>query len=382
MENREKLESLEKVLKSKTFVRAPSSSVLLKFLVEATLQNKDLKETTISMELFGKNYADEKSEAHIRVNVYHLRKKLDKYYEEDGRDDEWKIIIKKGQYQVSFEERKKEIIPQKSNGKYYYIASFVLLMLLFAGWYSQKEEKAVLWQSFFDNGKQTTLFIGDFFGIMGTTVTGQHGWNRDYDINNLSDFYEFIESNPEKKLEMSPANYPYVTGMAANGTMNISRLFHRKDKDFDIQFSSQTSAKDVSKHNSIYIGPIKNKNLFIDFFNDSNPKFKIVNNLLYYKNDQAKIDTIISLSIDDGSVYEHAIVSRIKGPNDTEQFIFFSDHDIGVKATTEKFSDPNWIKLNLDPALYKTPYFTGVFLVKGKNRTNFELEMLFMESLE
>jgi len=381
MENREKLESLEKVLSSKTFVRAPSSSVLLRFLVEATLKNKDLKETTISMELFGKNYGDEKSEAHIRVNVYHLRKKLDKYYDEEGKDDEWRILIKKGQYQVSFEERNKAVIPQRSSNKYYYLGTAVLLVLII-GWYGRGEEKAILWQSFFDNGKQTTLFIGDFFGIMGTTVTGQHGWNRDYDINNLSDFYAFIENNPEKKLETSPANYPYVTGMAANGTMNISRLFHRRNKDFDIQFSSQTSAKDVSKHNSIYIGPIKNKNLFIDFFNDANPSFTINNNLLYYKSAQADIDTIINLSIDDGSVYEHAIVSRIKGPNDTEQFIFFSDHDIGVKATTEKFSDPEWIKLNLNAALDKSSYFTGVFLVKGKNRTNFELELLFMEVLD
>jgi len=381
MENKEKLESLEKVLSSKTFVRAPSSSVLLRFLVEATLKNKDLKETTISMELFGKNYADEKSEAHIRVNVYHLRKKLEKYYEEGGKEDEWRILIKKGQYQVSFEERKKEILPQTSSKKYYYLG-IALLLVLIIGWYFRREDKAILWASFFDNGKQTTLFIGDFFGIMGTTVTGHHGWNRDYDINNLSDFYAFIETNPEKKTEMSPANYPYVTGMAANGTMNISRLFHRKKKDFDIQFSSQTSAKDVSKHNSIYIGPIKNKNLFIDFFNDANPNFNINNNLLYYKNDKTGIDTLISLSIDDGSVYEHAIVSRIKGPNDTEQFIFFSDHDIGVKATTENFSDPAWIKLNLVPALEKNPYFTGVFLVKGKNRTNFELELLFMEILE
>ncbi|KEO74128.1 hypothetical protein [Anditalea andensis] len=380
MEKQEKLESLEKVLSSKTFVRAPSSSVLLKFLVEATLNNKDLKETTISMELFGKNYADEKSDAHIRVNVYHLRKKLDKYYLEEGKDDQWRMHIKKGQYQVTFEERKKDAPTQPKNYNKLIIASTVILLVI-TGWYVRREERVLLWQPFFSNSKQTTLFIGDFFGIMGTTVTGHHGWNRDYDINNLSDYYQFVEDHPEKKDEVTPANYPYVTGMAANGTMNISRLFHQKNKDFDIQFSSQTTAKDVSKHNSIYIGPIKNKNLFIDFFNDANPNFRIENNFLFYKNSLSGRDTLISLSIDDGSVYEHAIVSRIKGPNDTEQFIFFSDHDIGVKATTEKFSDAGWMKSQLLPQIGNHSYFTGVFLVKGKNRTNFELELLFMEIL-
>ncbi|MCH7413146.1 helix-turn-helix domain-containing protein [Belliella sp. R4-6] len=384
MDQSEKLQALKHVLEHKLFSRSPSTSMLLKYLVEASIENKDLKENTISMELYGKDYADEKSAAHMRVNIYHLRKKLEKYYSTDGKNDEITLEIKKGQYQVEFIERSKDpqlIIRTRRKKRYFFIAAAVLFSIIILG-LSIYNKDVPVWQPFFSNKKPTTLFIGDFFGIMGNTVTGRNGWNRDYEINNLQDFYEFLEQNPDKKENIYPANYPYVTGMAANGTMNISRLFHSNKSDFDIRFTSQTSIKDISAVNSIYIGPVKNKNLFLDLFNDNNSKFKIDQYTITYKDAAAERDTLINLSIEDGTRYEHVVVSRIKGPNGTEQFMFFSDHDIGVKATTDKFTDINWV----ENVFYKmigeeVEYFTAVFLVKGKERTSLELELLIWDRL-
>ncbi|UCS93895.1 helix-turn-helix domain-containing protein [Echinicola marina] len=381
MDNLDKLELIDRITNSDTFKRSQSSCVLLRFLTEATLAGRDLKETTIGMELYGKSYEDEKSAAHIRVNVYHLRKKLEKYYQKEGSKDGWKVVIEKGQYAVNFINAK-ENTPQNKTNKYVLYAGITVVSLGLVFWIANRHQHIPLWQDYFHNSKETTLFIGDFFGIMGTTATGSHGWNRDYNINNLEDYYRFIETHPDKKNTISPANYPYVTGMAATGTMNISRLFHRQNKDFTIRFSSQTSIKDITDNNSIYIGAIKNGNLFVDFFNDANPNISINRGMLSFKDDENKIDTLINLSVGDGSVYEHAVVSRYKGPNDTEQFVFFSDHDIGVKATTEKFADVNWLKSNFGKLLNNSKYFTAIFLVKGKERTSMELELLLWDVLE
>ncbi len=381
MDKKLQKEILEDVLESPPFKRSPSSCTLLKFLVEATLDNKDLKEATIGMELYGKSYEDEKSAANIRVNIYHLRKKLDKYYLEEGKDNDYRIKIKKGQYHVEFLKNKDDQPQEKSNQKKYYIAGGLVLAAL-AFWYFSSDKYVPLWNDYFDTNEGTTLFIGDFFGVMGTTATGSHGWNRDYNINNLEDYYRFLEQHPEKKEDIAPANYPYVTGMAATGTMNISRLFHRQNQDFNILFSSQTSIKDITETNSIYIGPIKNGNLFIDFFNDANPRISINRGMLSYTNPETEKDTLINLSIDDGSVYEHAVVSRFQGPNNKEQFIFFSDHDIGVKATTERFTDIDWVENKFKDMIGNHPHFTAIFLVKGKERTSMELELLLWDVLE
>lgn len=377
MERNEKEKILEGIASSKTFSRAPSSCVLLKFLVDATLEGRDIKETTIGMELYGKTYQEDN--AHIRVNIYHLRKKLDKYYEEEGKDDKWKIKIKKGQYQVEFEKcTDEEKIATNKNRKIGIAATILLFPIIV--WSIQNDEHIRLWQPFFNNGKETTLFIGDFFGIMGNTATGRNGWNRDYTINDLDDFYKFIEKNPSKKDELAPANYTYVTGMAAYATLNFSRLFHPQNRDFSIRYTSQASINDITENNSIYIGPLKNKNLFIEFFNDANTKFDIAGNMLSYRSQD--LDTLINMSIGDGSIYEYAIVSRFKGPNNTEQFLFFSDHDIGVKATTDKFYDKTWIEKEFVKLIGDAEYFTAIFLVKGKERTDIGMELLFLDILE
>ncbi|MFD2033411.1 helix-turn-helix domain-containing protein [Belliella marina] len=384
MDQSEKLRTLQHLLEHKLFSRSPSTSMLLKYLVKASIANKDLKENIISMELYGKDYADEKSAAHMRVNIYHLRKKLETYYSTDGKNDEIKLQIKKGQYQVEFVERSKDpqVIIRTRRKKRYFFLSAGLLMAIVLTFLSIYHKSIPIWQPFFSNEKPTTLFIGDFFGIMGPIATGSFGWNRDYDINNLQDYYNFLEENPDKKDVIFPANYPYVTGLAAVGTMNISRIFHSHSNDFDIRFTSQTSIKDISAVNSIYIGPVKNKNLFLDLFNDSNSKFKISQYTISYKDAAAERDTLINLSIEDGSKYEHAVVSRMKGPNGTEQFMFFSDHDIGVKATTEKFTNIDWVEnVFFKMTGEELEYFTAVFLVKGKERTSLELELLLWEKL-
>lgn len=378
MERKKKEKIINDVVSSRSFSRSPSNSVLLKFLSNATLEGKDLKEATIGMELYGKTY--EEDNAHIRVNIYHLRKKLDKYYEEEGKNDEWRIKIKKGQYKVDFEQNEAGL-KKNNNKEKLWLATAIIILFLVSIWFMQKGEHIDLWQPFLDNGKKTTLFIGDFFGVMGTTATGTLGWNRDYDINDLDDFYKFVENNPDKKDDLVPANYSYVTGMAAYGTLYFSRLFHPNDNNFDIRFTSQTSIKDITEHNSIYIGTVKNKNLFIEFFNDANSKFDIAGNMLSYQNPELSIDTLINMSIG-GSTYDHTVVSRFKGPNNTEQFLFFSHHDIGVKATTEKFSDKSWVKNDFKKHLGDAEYFTAVFLVKGKNRTDIGMELLFLDVFE
>lgn len=379
MERKQKEKIVNDVVSSSSFSRSHSTSVLLKFLANATLEGKDLKEATIGMELYGKTY--EEDNAHIRVNIYHLRKKLDKYYEEEGKNDEWRIKIKKGQYKVDFEQNEAGQKKYNNNKEKRWLATAIIILCLISVWFMRKGEHIDLWQPFLNNGKETTLFIGDFFGIMGTTATGTLGWNRDYDINDLDDFYKFVENNPDKKDDLAPANYSYVTVMAAYGTLYLSRLFHPNDNDFDIRFTSQTSIKDITEHNSIYIGTVKNKNLFIEFFNDANSKFDIAGNILSYQNPELSIDTLINMSIG-GSTYDHAVVSRFKGPNNTEQFLFFSHHDIGVKATTEKFSDKSWVKNDFKKHLGDAEYFTAVFLVKGKDRTDIGMELLFLDIFE
>jgi len=286
--NEEKIQILNVVLESKTFSKSPTSTSLLRFLVEATIQKRELKETTVGLELFGSQFLDQNNSSRIRVNIW----------------------------------------------------------------------------------KDTTVIVGDFFGFMAKTQTGRIGWNRDYQINSLDQFYEY----------QSKATYSYLTGMGAISVHQLAKLFASRNQDFSIRFSSKSSYEDIKEHNSIYIGPTKNENKFIQYFNERNLHFKIEGRKLYYNNPEKKKDTILNLDIE-GSAYEYAIVSRLKGDKGTEQFLFFSDHDMGVIGAVEYFCNAEKLKEFKESHLDNTETFTAVFVANGKERTNLDLNLILLDNV-
>lgn len=368
------------LLKQKEFLNSPTSRVLLEYLVDATLSEKDIKETTIGVDLLGDKFQAEKGNARIRVNIYNLRKKLEHYYANDGKDNPWKIRIAKGQYHVQFI-RNKSIRP--TVGKKEYLIGGLVTALLFSWilffFLTQTPSQPNLWKPFFSNGKPTTLVIGDSFGIMGPTPTGKTGWFRDYEINSLEELYLLMDEHPELKTDLWPANYYYTTGMAAYAAKELTTLFQQQNADFSIRFSSNSVYSDIIESNSIYAGPIKNDNKFIRFFNESNREFQIDDGYLYYSGEK---DTTFQLTME-GIEFEYALVSRLAGPNNTEQFIFFSDHDIGVKATIEYFTNPDSIKAFSDRYLYNDGVnFTALFETWGIERNNINLKPILVRPVK
>ena len=108
-----KLEVTKRIITSKTFQKASTSSALLQYLVEADIADAFLKEDIIDIEFFRNKRATDKSNTRVRVSMYNLRKKLVDYYEKEGKNSEWKLIIDKGQYRVRFERQ----IEAKGNKK-------------------------------------------------------------------------------------------------------------------------------------------------------------------------------------------------------------------------------------------------------------------------
>ncbi|PKQ64245.1 hypothetical protein BZG02_05330 [Labilibaculum filiforme] len=368
---------IAEIRKCRTFTKAPTSSSMLQYLFEETLKGTDLKEKLIEIDFFGKSKSTDKGNPRVRVNIYNLRKKLTSYYEKEGKNDSWQVVIDKGQYQVKFVAKnpKKRLIKMgKPSILIPYLLLFIVLLLLVLQ--NLPKKAPMLWNSFLSEKSTTTLFIGDVFGIMGTTATGNRGWNRDYSINKLEDFYAFCDHNPEMATNIEPSNYTYTNGMAAFSTQRLTLLFKEYEKEFPIRFSMQSTIEDITDGNSIYIGPIKNNNKFVYFFNKENPYFKIAEDDLLFSNHPTIKDTVFHLN-SDGTESDYAIVSKVSGPNNSEQFIFFSNHDIGVRSTVEFFTNTDSIKHFTNQYLKTKTHFTALFLTKGVSRTNTDLDLIW-----
>jgi len=105
------LSHLEKVLGSETFQNGGRSGMLLRFVVERTLngQGEQLKEYTLGAEALGRgDEFDPRMDSIARVEASRLRSRLKLYYATDGQGDALRIVMPRGSYQPQFEEAPRE----------------------------------------------------------------------------------------------------------------------------------------------------------------------------------------------------------------------------------------------------------------------------------
>lgn len=365
---------VKRITESKTFKNAPTSIALLQYLYYATEKGIHLKESVVDIEFFKSKNAGDRSNPRVRVNVHNLRKKITQFYDTEGVDDIWRLQIDKGQYQVRFHkiERSKSIL-KTLNWPTLIPYALLLVFVIISIKLSIPKSKPKMWKPFLSEDSGTHLYIGDHFGVTGTTITKNNGWTRDFSINSTNDFYNFIDKNPNLRDSIRPANYSYSTRMAALSSQKLQSFFQDYNKTFSIRFSTQTSASEIKEGNAIYVGPSKNDNQFLYFFNEANPYFEISNTTLKLHDHPKFKDSIYNLN-SYNITHEYAVVSKYKSGN-TEHFVFFSQHDIGVSATLEYFTNKDSIQKFYDTHLKNNAFFTAIFEVKGQDRTNTSLKL-------
>ncbi|HTI65436.1 MAG TPA: hypothetical protein VL524_18065 [Gemmatimonadaceae bacterium] len=99
------LAHLARVLSSNTFSGAERSMAMLRFLVERTVDGdgERLKEYTVGAEALGRGTSfDPRTDPIVRAEASRLRVRLERYYVDEGRDDDLIIELPKGSYVPRF----------------------------------------------------------------------------------------------------------------------------------------------------------------------------------------------------------------------------------------------------------------------------------------
>jgi len=106
---------LDAVIASGIFAKAPSLALLLEYVCNKYLegQAEQIKEYNIAVEALGRPSSfDPRQDSIVRVEAFRLRKRLKQYYETEGVDHPWRILIPPGQYVPQFVQN----VPGESNG--------------------------------------------------------------------------------------------------------------------------------------------------------------------------------------------------------------------------------------------------------------------------
>src|SRR3954463_6920346 len=96
---------LDRILVSKSFRQADRLKRFLRFVVEETVAGRGdrLKEFVVGVEVFGKHDSfDPRNDPIVRVQARRLRSQLERYYHEEGQEDQLVIELPKGGYTPIF----------------------------------------------------------------------------------------------------------------------------------------------------------------------------------------------------------------------------------------------------------------------------------------
>ena len=377
---------------------------LLQYLVQASLDGSIPKEVTIAHEVFNKgkdfNAADDPT---VRVHMYKLRKNLDHYYQNEGKNDDIKIMIPKGHYRVKVVKKsQKENRPGKN--KISPLELVLLLGLLIAVGYIRFDSHYLdqnnvyfdkisknnpIWGSFFKNDYPTSVVIGDFLVFHEYDAQLQRSRRiQDYEINTESELNQYIEANPDKYIE----NW-FLGEIPHNSLTNIIDIypvFLSFKQDIHINYTTDIDIDFIKNKNIVYIGEFKNLRALSDLIAVLPIEYETLpwwHGRISYTLDDSTV--MLQTSHDWGVsryVVDLAVVCKLPGQNNENYFIVAGfGYNSQVKADKKKKKKESLkaFEQQIREINGSIPqYFAAVLQVTGFDRASTNAEIKFFHKVE
>ena len=386
---------LTKISNSKYFTSV-NDVKLLHYLVSSTREGKNLKETVIAIDVFGRDASfDPGSDSIVRSNIYNLRKKLDSYYLDEGANDSVRLIIPKGSYRVQFKETEQNILEQTPTLtkksplvlKILFPLS-VLLMVIFAVLYfsgpsdiKNKETgvKNPVWDYYQHSKNPVMIVLGDYFMMQKTQFPdSSFNYVRNPEINNQNDFLSYLNKNPEQKESLKKLGQSYFGEEIPNCFFQLVKLFQNTDKPISMKYASELSLNDVRENDLIFVGDFATLGILNPFFAKTGFRYSNIPPALYLLNAQQDTTEFISLNNPDRSVFQndYAVVSNISAYEGKKILFFVSFLPFGKSEALYKLSETSFLN-ELTDSVSKFPSDWNLLMkVSGLQSTGFYYEIL------
>lgn len=379
---------LNKILSSRHFVKSKISCDLLLYLVEASLSNKNLKEYTIGIELFGKKYDNEsKQDSNIRVYIHTVRKKLKAYYETEGSKDQLIFVIEKGKYQVRFDPAKAHRKPKKNIFLIPFLVTLTTLVIVSVIFFnrtnntSNKWANLPIWQDFADTDKNTLLVLGDYFVFNGILPTGNTGIYRDFSINSEVDYEYLLDKKPELVQSLSKSNLTYLSKMAVYCQSNIYKVFAQTGASIDVKLSSDIQPEDLKENNIIFVGNYKNMGIFENIVKEMSFSFGISSSSKQFIFSSDPCSELFEPKQNNSKATDYALLIYTEGFSNNRLLFFLSTQDIGNISTVNQFTDIEYFKQFTDEHNPQINFgnFKALYQVEGINKTDLSFDLIRVE---
>lgn len=389
---------LEEILESVDFRQAQKYQDLLRYLVRAAINGETVKESTIAIECFSKDADfDPSIDSSVRAYISNLRKKIEHYYLTRGKDDEVKLTIPKGHYNVEFIQSShlKKIRTPTSRNRLALIyvplalAGIIFVIFLWRNTIPQRTafrfipQNDPIWGDLFSNNLKTVFALGDYYFFVMAIDSGRQNYIRDITINSDEDLSAFVSGQPAFKNRIAKTYHTYLDEHIPWCLAYILPSFVTYDKAVELKLASELQLEDLQKYNIVYVGPYKCLQMLKTVTRNLNFKYspqKGGSTLTYLLQDSNKVYTYSWVTNPETNARnDYAMVVKVFGYNGNAFLFFMSEHDFGNISTVRYFTDPAHLKEF--KSLVSSEHFEALFEVKGIIRTDFSMRLLHVNQL-
>lgn len=401
----EQANAFNAIINSITFSHASKYKDLLKFLFEEYENGQHPKEIDIAQHVFQRDKSFNPTEDTIvRVSMHKLRKKLDNYYQDEGKCESLRLKIPKGHYNLLFQTADKKRTDNSSvhkRPKYLWLgicfSLIIIIVILTTAYFNIKsqwnqvtpiQKNNAIWKEFIDTDTPTLLTMGTLFFYQYTDpISNRQLMIRDVQINSTDEFNAMLNSENQSISEYDPHSpNPYFDRSNVWPILSILPLLHNHQVHTMLRQSRFINPDEIHQNNIIFLGNIKTHGVFKHFMDQTSFKFGINPPFVQYITDQQ--DTIkLTPDIKLTSFHEdYGMVTKIPGPS--ENFIMiFTDFDASANSGAARFftskkSLDRLIKLFKDKYGKMPKYFEVLFKTKGLNRTEISTEIVHFKKLD
>ena len=266
---------VERVLASKPFETASRLKDLLRYLAERSESDEPIRECEIGVSVFGRSAGyDTSHDTLVRVNISHLRKKLQQYFESDGREERWELVIPKGNYQLSFRELNPELGQENTSleaaarsfdsGRFAALAGLVVVAGLLAGaWLLHAKQPgngarplaAQLWRDMFGNGQSTYVVLADANLIEFENAIGHQFTAGEYNNKDFKGFAIARIPDPEiRRLTLKALERPLTSVVDAQAAQRLALWAAEAGATVELVGARDMSLRHIAAQNTVLLG--------------------------------------------------------------------------------------------------------------------------------
>ncbi len=392
--------TLDKILASQEFLNSKIYQTYLIYLVESAENARPLKETTIALEVFGRNCSFNPAEDTIvRSHTYTLRKKLETYYFNEGKDDKIRLKIPKGHYTIQFVPASvKAYHPQnilRWMTRRIQMVSIIILcgcLLGFGAWnlglqknirkFITIDRNDPIWKDYLQSDLPVMLVIGNHFFFneysekYNQTISIRHP-----KVNSKEDFQTLF---PDMNLVPSPE--PYFPYHSIWSLPPILSIFYSYNKSPILRKSSDVSPQMLDEYNIVFLGSIKTLYVLKYTLLKSHFRFEILpHQITYHPPDSTSASIFETTLHSEGPNEDLVLALKLPGPINNSIFIIASYHSLGAPEIAHYLTEPRLKASLLDQFQKKFShvprYFEILFRVSGIDKTAYKTEPIILNEI-